>query len=343
MDKNKSESLSLLALFIGVSILLFFVFSPFLVGLTLAAVFAILLHRPYEKLVRVFGGSGSAAALFVVGLMLIFFIVPIFFVGMQVFQEAQSLYGGIYGNETQYVQAIQNAVESSVRQLFPGFVFDLNAYVGNALAFISSNLGSLIYQTVYVLFDTFLMLLALFFFLRDGRAFLSSTARVSPFGKEVTHEILDKMYQTVGSVVRGTLYIVLIRCVCIWIAFYLFGIPSAVLWCGVGGIFGAIPGLGTAFAFVGAVAYLYLQGNILSALGLAVLGGGIVMLVDNILTSYFFGKGLEVSSLFVLFSILGGIVFFGPLGFILGPLVLSVFLSVIRVYGGAEHEKIAVP
>ncbi len=339
MDKNRLESFSLLALFIAVSVLLFFVFSPFLIVLTLAAVFAILLHRPYEKLVRIFGGSGSAAALFVVGLMLVFFIVPLFFVGTQVFQEAQSLYGGVYGNETQYMHTIQNAVQNSVRQLFPGFVFDLNAYVGNALAFISNNLGSLIYQTVYVLFDTFLMLLALFFFLRDGRAFLSSITRISPFGKEVTREILDKMYQTVGSVVRGTLYIVLIRWICIWIAFYLFGIPSAVLWSGIGGIIGAIPGLGTAFAFVGAIVYLYLQGNVLSALGLAVLGSGIVLLVDNILTSYFFGKGLEVSSLFVLFSILGGIIFFGPLGFILGPLVLSVFLSVIHVYSGAEREK----
>jgi predicted PurR-regulated permease PerM len=339
MDKNKSESLSLLALFIGVSVLLFSVFSPFLIVLSLAALFAVLLHRPYEKMVRIFGGSRSAAALFMVGLMLVFFIGPLFFVGTQVFQEAQSLYGGMYGNETQYVYAIQDAVENSVRQLFPGFVFDLNAYVGNTLAFISDNLGSLIYQTVYVLFDTFLMLLALFFFLRDGRTLLSSITRISPFGKEATHEILDKMYQTIGSVVRGTLYIVLIRWICIWIAFSLFGLPSAILWSGIGGIVGAIPGLGTAFAFIGAVAYLYLQGNVLSALGLAILGSGIVLLVDNILTSYFFGKGLEVSSIFVLFAILGGIIFFGPLGFILGPLVLSVFLSVIRVYGGSESEK----
>jgi predicted PurR-regulated permease PerM len=58
-----------------------------------------------------------------------------------------------------------------------------------------------------------------------------------------------------------------------------------------------------------------------------------------IITIAFFGKGLGVSSIFVLFSILGGIVFFGPLGFVLGPLVLSVFLSVVRVYGGVERER----
>lgn len=337
MDKSRLESLSLLALFIGISILLFFVFSPFLVVLALAAVFAILLHQPYEKLVRMFGGWQSAAALFAVIVMLFFFIVPLFFLGMQVFQEAQNLYLGISGNEAQYMHTVQRAIENPIRQVFPGFMFDLNAYVGKALAFISNNLASLIYQTLFVLFDTFLMLLALFFFLRDGRGLLSSFAKISPFGKEVTNGILNKMYQTIGSVVRGTLYIVLIRFLCMWAAFFLFGIPNALLWSSIGGVMGAIPGLGTAFAFVGAVAYLYVLGNMPAAIGLAVLGSGVVVLIDNILTSYFFGKGLGVSSIFVLFSILGGIVFFGPLGFILGPLVLSVFLSVIRVYDGIEH------
>ena len=94
-------------------------------------------------------------------------------------------------------------------------------------------------------------------------------------------------------------------------------------------------------AFIGAVVYLYLQGQLFASLGLALFGIATIILVDNILTSYFFGKGLEVSSIFVLFSILGGIVFFGPLGFILGPLVLSVFLSTIHVYGPVEHERIA--
>ena len=63
-----------------------------------------------------------------------------------------------------------------------------------------------------------------------------------------------------------------------------------------------------------------------------------MILVDNILTSYFFGRGLSVSPIFVLFSILGGVIFFGPLGFILGPLVLSVFVSVVRVHSLAERE-----
>lgn len=336
MDTNKLHNISLLTLFVGVSVLLFFVYQPFLMLLALAAVFAVLLHAPYEKLTRTFGGGKSISALLIVALMLVFFIAPLFFLGIQIFQEAQSLFLGMQMNEAHYVQVLRSIIETPVQQWFPGFVFDLNASIGNVLVFISNNLGSLVYQTFSVLFGTFLMLLALFFFLRDGRNLLASFIHVSPFGKEMTNEILSKMHQTVRSIVRGTLFIVLIRTACIWIVFSIFGMPSAIFWSSVGGVAGAIPGLGTAVAFIGAVIYFYLQGNMLAAVGTALAGVVAIILVDNILTSYFFGKGLEVSPIFVLFSILGGILFFGPLGFIIGPLVLSVFLSVIRAY---DHES----
>lgn len=338
MEKNRLENLSLLVLFAGVSILLFFVFAPFFALLSLAAVFAILLHRPYERLTRVFGGWKNPVAALMVVVMLIFFIVPLFFLGGQVFQEAQNLYARMNGGGVQHLRSIQQIIESPIQRVLPGFVFNINAYVGNALVFISNNLGSLAYQTLFVVFETFLMLLAFFFFLRDGRSLIVSFIDASPLGKETTREVLNKMYQTIESVIKGTVVNALIRWLCIWIAFYLFNIPNAILWSSIGGIVGAIPGLGTPFAFIPAVAYLYLQGNILSAIGLTFFGIAVVILIDNILTSYFFGKGLAVSPIFVLFSILGGIIFFGPLGFILGPLVLSIFLSVVHVYGLTGRE-----
>lgn len=331
------RQISLLVLFAAVSILMFFVFSPFLVILALAAVFATLLHRPYEKLVQIFGGWQSASALSTVLLMLVFFIVPIFFLGVQISQEAQDLYSSLYGNQAQYMDSIQSAIETPVRTFIPGFVLNINGYVANTLIFVSNNFGSIIYQTFYVVFATFLMLLALFFFLRDGRSLLGAFVRISPFGHKVTGEIINRMHKTINSVVLGTVCIVLIRWVCLWVAFYLFGIPNAILWSSIGGIIGAIPGLGTPFAFIPAIAYLYLAGNGFGAILLSVYGIATVILADNILTAYFFGKGIEVSPIFVLFSILGGIIFFGPLGFILGPLVLSVFVSVIRVYDHATE------
>ena len=332
MQNDKLENLSFLVLFIGISVLLFLVFAPFFAVMALAAVSAVLLHPSYTKLARLFRGQRSIAASAVVGLLLIFIIVPLFFLGVQVFHEAQGLYLATSGNVPRYIQIVQNAIEHPIQRLFPGFVFNIQSYLGNILSFISTNLGTLIYKTFTVVFETCLMLLALFFFIRDGDDMLASFARVSPLGKELSKEIIDTMYKTIGAVMKGTLVNALIRWAAISLAFYAFGIPNAILWGCLGGIVGAIPGLGTPFAFIPAVAYLYVGGNILAATGLALAGIAIIILIDNMLTSYFFGKGLLVAPIFVLFSLFGGIVFFGPLGFILGPLVLSVFLSVVRAY-----------
>jgi len=291
-------------------------------------------------LARGMRGWKSLAAIIIVGLVLIFFIVPLFFLGIQIFYEAQGLYTGAQGEGAQYVQTIQVAIENPIQRVFPEFTFNIGASVGNVLSFISGNLASIVSQTFYVILETFLMLLAFFFFLRDGQTLLTAIVDSSPLGKDETREILTTMYETVQSVVRGTLVVALIRWILVGVAFYFFQIPNAILWGSIGGIIGAIPGLGTPFAFIPAIIYLYLKGNSIAAIGLALFGCVVIGVVDNLLTPYFFGKRLAVPSIFVLFSILGGIIFFGPLGFILGPLVLSVFLSVFHIYSAMTSEPV---
>ncbi len=326
------ENVPYFVLLVGISLLLFFVFAPFLNVLGLAAVFAILLYRPFEHLSRSLSHSPTLGALATVLLMLMLCVLPLFFLGAQITKEAQYLYTDLQGNGVSYIQTIQ----TTISHFFPGFGIDLKTYIGNGYVFIADHLGSFLYQTLYLIFSTFIMLLTLFFFLRDGKEMVREVVAISPFGNKLTWRIVDALHDTTHSVVRGTLLIILIRWLSMWVAFSLFGVPNAVFWSSVGAVLGAIPGLGTAFGFVGGVLYLYLAGNSLGAVGLIALGALMVVFIDNILTSYFFGKGLGIPPSFVLFSILGGIVFFGPLGFIFGPLVLSVFLSVVRAYEGGD-------
>jgi predicted PurR-regulated permease PerM len=322
----------LLALFAGVSLLLFYVFAPFMQVLALAAVFAVLLQAPFEWLTMKLFGSKTTAAVLVVVLLLIFFIVPIFLLGIEIFREAQGLYAGVQGNGAQYLGGVQALIQDPIQRVLPGFTFDINTYVGGAFTFISGNLASLVYQTFFVVFETVLMLLAFFFFLRDGEDSFGHVKSMSPFGKDVTADILANLRQTVQSVVKGTILIALMRWVFVGVGFFIFGIPNAIFWGSIGGVIGAIPGVGTLVVFLPAIVYLFVKGSVLSAIGLTVFTVIALVLLDNVLTPYFFQKGLEAPQIFVLFSILGGILFFGPLGFIFGPLVLSVFLSVFNVY-----------
>lgn len=340
MDKSRLESYSFLALFAGVALLLFFIFSPFIQILGLAAVFATIFHTSYVELAKKLNGFESLAAFIIVIVALIFFIVPIFFVGSYVFHEAQNLYADVQVHGTEYAQALQRAVETPIQRVYPDFSFDISASSGSAFTLVSTNLASLVSQTLFLTLATFLMLLAVFFLLIDGGRVLTAITEASPFGKAETSKIITGMYDTLQAVLNGMLVVGVIRFIFIAIGFYALGIPNAILWSAIGGIVSIVPGLGTPFAFIPAIIFLYLQGHTLAALAMTVLGLAVIVVVDNILVPHFFAKGLPVPAVFVLFSFLGGIIFFGPLGFIWGPLVLSVFLSLFQIYTDAPQTDV---
>ncbi len=332
MDRTKLETFAFVAFFAIISTLVVLVFLPFVQILALAAVFAILFQDAYLSVLRALRGQATIAALLVVVLVLVFCIIPIFLLGTQIFSEAQSLYLSSQSGTASYVQAVEHAIENPIRHLYPQFSFSVGDLVARSLSFLSNNLAGLVSQTLTVVLGTILMLLAFFFFLRDGEAIIRAMLSVSPFRTEHTDEIIRKTKQTIDSVIRGTLFVAIIRWFFFSLAFYLFGFQNAILWGSVAGIIGAIPGLGTPFAVIPSVVFLYFEGNTLGAIGFAVFGIAVMALVDNLLTSYFFGKSIDVPPVFIIFSLLGGVSVFGPMGFILGPLVLSLFLTMLHMY-----------
>lgn len=320
------------ALFVGLSVLIFFVFQPFLRILVLAGVLSVLFHPLYEKLVKIFHGGKSFVAGLLVIIALVFLIIPIIFFGLQIFGQAQDFFSLSHVGQSQYIHAIQQNVDTLVHYVVPGFSFNASDSINKVLTFVSSNLGALLSETTYVFFQTFFLLLTFFFFVRDGEKMLDTFVSLSPFEKEQNKEISNSVYRTITSVIRGTIFVGLIRAVLLVAAFYVLGIPNAILWGSAGGIIGAVPGLGTLFVIIPAFFYLLLYGNIFLAVAMGLFGILLVFFIDNMLSVYFFGKGLDVPPLFVLISILGGIMLFGPLGFIFGPIILSLFISAVDMY-----------
>jgi len=332
MESKKIELAGFLALFIGLLVLTFLVFKPFILIIVLAAVLSVLFQPLYKMFVRFFYGNKSFAASIMVIIALIFLILPIIFLGLQISGQAQNLFSFMKIDQGQYILDIQQHINIFVQHFVPSFNFSISDYIDKILVFISDNFGGLLSQTTYIFFQTFLMLLALFLFLRDGDKMLDKFISFSPFKNEQNKEIVGSVDRTIISVIRGTLFVGLIRFVLITVAFYFLGIQDLVLWGSVGGIIGAVPGLGTPFVIIPAFIYFLLNGHILSAVYVMLFGALLLFFVDDLLSAYFFGKGLEVPSLFILFSILGGIMYFGPLGFIFGPIILSLFVSVVDMY-----------
>jgi len=144
--------------------------------------------------------------------------------------------------------------------------------------------------------------------------------------------ILKRLASAVRSVAVGTVSIAILQGVLTAIGLTIFGFDRAILW-GCFAAFGAlIPGVGTTVVFVPAIAFLIYNGSNLSAIALTVWGVLAVGLIDNLLGPYVMSRGNTMHPFFLLLSVLGGISLFGPIGFILGPVILSLFLVFLELY-----------
>ena len=319
------------ALLLAVSVLMFFVFSPFLSVLALAAILSLAFQPLYLKILRLFKFE-SLSSIVVIVLLAIFIVIPLALLSWQIFQEAQSLYVQISGANISYLNDLASFIEEPIRNYIPGFSIDLGMYTGKLFNWLIGNVGPVVSGTTQTLMNLFLVIIALFFFLKDGDKLKKVIVALSPLEDKYDNLIVAKMESTVNSVVKGTLLIAAIQGLIAGIGFLIFGVPSPTLWGTVGVVASLVPGIGTAIVIVPGIIYLFVNGSLWAAVGLAIWGSLMVGPVDQILRPFLYKNGVMAHPIFILFSVLGGLSLFGPLGIVFGPIILSLFLTLLDIY-----------
>lgn len=321
-----------LVLFIAVSALMLFVFWSFLKIIVFSAVVAVVLYPIYEFLLRAVGRRRGIAAAAMIVLTSLIILTPTFFLGFNLFNESRNLYAEVGGQKSDYINKITRLVEEPVQVFNPEFSLDLGEYVSLAADWVVKNIGSFVSGTAYSIANLIFVIISLYFFLKDGAGLKKVLIKLSPLDDSYDEQIAVKVEKTINSVIRGALLVALIQGVLVGLGLLLFGVPNPTLWGSAAAFAALVPGLGTALVVLPAVAYLYLSGHLAAAIGLAIWGFALVGLIDNFLAPYLYRKGTTVHPLAVLFSVLGGLVAFGPNGFIFGPIVLTLFMSLLEIY-----------
>jgi len=310
----------------------FFIFKPYFGALFVAVVFAIVFRPLFETVHKRVKREGLASFL---TLAFLFFVVliPATLFGFFIFDDARNLYESA-GNGASILSRLDEAIlpfKEYIQKIIPGFEINISEYVDAALSFFLSNFGGVFTRAIGIVFQTFIMLLALFYLFRDGAKFRSYIVTLSPLTNEYDERILKRIESAISSVVKGKLLIILLQGILASVGFFIFGVPSPVLWGAITAIAALIPAVGVAIVFIPAVIFLFITGGMFSALCLLIFGM-IIGSIDNLLGPVLFEKGLLMHPLFILLSVLGGIVFFGPVGFLAGPVALSLLLALLDIY-----------
>lgn len=342
MTNTKTQTQFLLVLILGITATTFFILKPFLSTLILATIFAVVLYPLYKKILQKINTHESLAALITILIGTICILIPLTFLGTQLFQEILQVYNSFSGGENKY-NLIYTTIESvgkiSIR-LFPeteGFFTNLlnnvDPYIKQGLIWLINNVGNILSSLSKLALDLFIFLIALYYLLRDEKKLKIILLQIIPLEKENQTIIFRHLQLAINSIVRGKILIAIIQGILTSVGFTLFGIPNSILWGAIAIIVSLVPPIGTALVIIPGVIYLFVIGNYLPAIGLLLWGIIIVGLIDNILGPKLMSKDLQLNPLVVLVSVLGGLIFFGPIGIFLGPLIISllfIFLSVYR-------------
>jgi predicted PurR-regulated permease PerM len=172
----------------------------------------------------------------------------------------------------------------------------------------------------------------MFYFMRDGAYIKRKFVSWSPLLDKYDEYITSTLKRAILSVFGGTVVVAVIQGILTGIGFLIFDIPAPAVWGAVAAIAAFIPGIGTSLVIVPGIIYLLIAGNTTYAIGLAIWGIVAVGLIDNILGPHLVNKGVHIHPFLILVSVLGGLSTFGPIGFILGPLVLALLFALLEVY-----------
>ncbi|MDP2593512.1 MAG: AI-2E family transporter [bacterium] len=349
-DENKNSIPHLQAWFLAALIIIavvinYLVLAPYLAALFVAVIFAVSWNPVNNWLLRLFKGKGAIAAFFSVILLVVVILLPFLLFGYIILEDARRLYIELSSGsfDKSALSGLFDNLKSRFGQFLPGVSFEPAVYIREAASFITSNVGRIFSGFVFFVFQAFLMLLALFYFFKDGTKLRKSIVMWSPLDDGYDEIILDKLKNAINSVVRGVLLVALAQGVVSGVGYSVLGVPNPVLWAAVTAVAALIPTVGTSIVIAPIIAYLFFASGLGPAVGLLIWGVAAVGLVDNLLAPILINRGLHIHPLFILLSVLGGIIFFGPIGFLAGPVSLSLLFAFLDVYKLASGTETLPP
>ncbi len=199
----------------------------------------------------------------------------------------------------------------------------LMAFTGDSFAFL-----------VRLLVGAVILLLSLYFFLCDGPAMIRTIMELSPLDDRYELELLAEFDRISRAIVLATVLSALFQGAAAGIGYYFVGMPSLILLTALTATCALVPFVGPAIVWFPVCIYLALnRESFVPAIGLFLWGSLVVGSVDNIVKILVLHGQSQLHPLLALLSVLGGIQALGPIGILIGPMVvvlLQTLLGILR-------------
>ena len=331
---------TLLILYVG-----YLLVQPFLMPIFLAVVVAVMGWPMHQLVLRLLGHKRQAlSAAISVLLFALIIVLPLYFMLGVITSQAldladtvnQMIKSGELQKTVQQGLGLLNPLLERVQDLLhmqkTDLLTQMGEFLGRVSSFLYANLAGLLRGVTNLVVDFFLMLIVVFYLLIDGRHAVDRLLALSPMPTSLNNQIKDEVLSTMRVTLTGTVVLALLQGFLGGVGFWIFGVPNSPFWGTLMVFSSVVPIVGTAMVWVPGGLFLLLTGHTGPAAGMMAWCLVAALVCDNILRPKLIGGLGGLHPLLVFFSVLGGLLLFGVIGLVLGPMVLALLLSLLEVY-----------
>ncbi len=332
------KAFSLIAI-VFLLVLTFLIIKPIMVSIIVALVLAFVFAPVYDWLYK-HTKSRNISAFAIILFLLAIIIIPIWFFTPILVNQAYEI----------YQLTLKIDFTSILKSIFPSlfaseqFATDVGGITSSFTSKIANNIVAYLAQIILnfpvIMIHLLVVFFTLFFVLRDRQKVIDYVKSVLPFPKEVEKRIFEYSSGITASLIYGQIIIGLIQGITLGIGLFIFRIPNALFLSLLAIFAGILPIIGTFIVWAPLLISLFITGaptiTILGVLFFGIISSS----VDNIIRPIITSKRTKINSAILFVSMIGGLFFFGILGLILGPLIISYLIIFLEIYRGNEKPSI---
>jgi predicted PurR-regulated permease PerM len=348
VDPKKVQSILFICLLGLVTLAFLYLLKPFFIPLFWAAVIAGIFKPLYDRLLVKLKRPNLSASLMLCLIALII-ILPASIIASLLVSESMQIYNSISADTGAIEQKVRDTVSAVTNHPYMRqFDVDEQFFIGkfrdaikNIANYILVHLTDFTQNTLVFLIQFGVMIYALYFFFRDGDGILRRAIRMCFLESGNGKILYEKFVATARATLRVTMLLGGLQGISGGIIFFITGMEGAMIWGLLMVVMAILPGVGCAIIWAPAGVIMLLSGHLWEGVTILTFGVLVISLGDNLLRPMLIGSDVELHPLLIFLSTLGGLVVFGLSGFVMGPIIASLFLAIWDMYDKSSGNAFA--
>lgn len=337
-----------LALLAIITIAFGWILAPYGGAIFWGVVLAIIFAPVYRWLLQRTRNKPNLAALLTLSLVIVIVILPLSLISVSIINQAASVVEMVRSGQVtvgMYFAKVMAVLPDWLINLLDRFhltsLSNLQDKLTEGAAQVSQEVAKRAINASLYTFDFLtslcIALYLLFFLLRDGDKLSKRIREAIPLSRKYKQRLFLNFTTVIRATVKGNILVAIVQGALGGLAFWFLDVSAPVLWGVLMAFLSLLPAVGAALVWAPVAVYFLATGDVWQGVGLAAFGVFVIGLVDNILRPILVGQDTKMPDYVILLSTVGGMALFGLNGFVIGPVIAALFISVWDLFASASE------